>query len=443
MRELLKPLRIPQQSVTLGNGLRVVVHEDRTSPIVAVHLMYHAGSKDERVGRTGLAHLLEHLLFEGSEHCPKGSFDRMLERVGGTNNGSTWFDRTNYYEVVPSHAVELALWLERDRMAHFLPILDDEIVEIQRSVVINERKQVYENRPYGMAYERLNQLLFPADHPYSWPTIGYLADLEAMELADARSFYERFYTPDNAVLVLAGDVGPDDGFAWAEKYLGDIPAGGNPPVQPGPLDPGPSGRVEVMEDRVSFPRVYHANAVAPFGTEDWVALDVLSYLLADGDSSRLQKALVREGQIAQDVDTYLYPTQLAGLFGFVATARSGVGADRLISTIDEVLAEVIASGVTGAELDGAVRRARKDQLQSFSTVEERADELAYATTVLGAPERLEELLNRYVEVTADDVVRVAERYLGPDRRATVIVVPGANGAAAEDDHGYDEEGYDA
>lgn len=433
MRESLKPLRIGRQSMVLSNGLRVVVHEDRTSPIVAVHLMYHAGSKDERIGRTGLAHLLEHLLFEGSEHCPKGSFDRMLERVGGTNNGSTWFDRTNYYEVVPSHAVELALWLERDRMAHFLPILDDEILDVQRSVVMNERRQVYENRPYGMAHERLNQLLFPPDHPYSWPTIGYMADLEAMELKDARAFYERFYTPDNAVLVLAGDIGPDQGFAWAEKYMGDIPAGGNPPVPPGPLDPGLSGHTEVMEDRVSFPRVYHANAVAPFGSDDWIALDVLSYLLADGDSSRLQRALVRDGQIAQDVDTYLYPTQLTGIFGFIATARSGIPAERLIEAIDEVLIGVIEGGVTGTELDGAIRRARKDQLQSFSTVEERADELAYATTILGSPDRLEEMLNQYVEVTANDVRRVAERYLSPERRATLIVVPGTNTVDEADD----------
>ncbi|MDR0787442.1 MAG: insulinase family protein [Gemmatimonadota bacterium] len=441
MREgLLKPLRIPQRSTTLSNGLRVVVHEDHTAPIVAVHLMYHAGSKDEQPGRTGLAHLLEHLLFEGSLHCPKGSFDRMLERVGGTNNGSTWFDRTNYYEVVPSHAVELALWLERDRMAHFLPVLNNEIVEVQRSVVMNERRQVYENRPYGMAFERLNQLLFPPDHPYSWPTIGYMPDLEVMELADARSFYQRYYTPDNAVLVLAGDVNTEEGFAWAEKYLGDITPGGNPPVQPGPLDPGPSGRIEVMEDRVTFPRIYHATAVAPFGSDDWVALDVLSYLLADGESSRLQRTLIREEQIAQDVDTYLYPTQLTGIFGFVATSRSGVEPDRLIAAIDKVVAGVAEGGVTEVELEGAIRRARKDQLQTFSTVEDLADELAYVTTVLGAPEQLEELVNRYVEVTAEDIARVARRYLAPERRATVIVIPGAGGTGS--DEGIDDEEFD-
>src|SRR5690606_26581499 len=196
----LSSLRLTQRNRTLDNGLRVVVHEDRTAPIVAVHMMYHVGSRHETPGRTGLAHLLEHLLFEGTENCPKGEFDRLLEQAGGTNNGSTWLDRTNYYEVVPSHAVELALWLERERMAHFLPVLDDAMLELQRGVVMNERRQSCENRPYGLADERLHELLFPRHHPYSWPTIGYMADLEAMTLDDARDFFALHCTPANAVL---------------------------------------------------------------------------------------------------------------------------------------------------------------------------------------------------------------------------------------------------
>jgi zinc protease len=428
MQGKLKPLRFPHETATLSNGLRVVVHEDRTSPIVAVHLMYRAGSRDERVGRTGLAHLLEHLLFEGSENCPKGEFDRILERVGGTNNGSTWFDRTNYYEVVPTHAVELALWLERERMAHFLPVLDGEMLDVQRSVVINERKQVYENRPYGLAHERLHELLFPADHPYSWPTIGYTPDLEAMTLEDARDFYERYYAPNNAVLVLAGDVGTADGFSWAERYLGDLPASGHEALPWSAMDSGPCGRTEVLEDRVSFPRVYHAYAVPPYGSDDWVTLDVLSYLLADGDSSRLQRALLREGEIAQDVDTYLYPTQLAGIFGIVTTARSGVGPDRLLDAIDAVMDGVAENGVSQAELDGAILRARKDHLQGLATVEDRADEMAYATTILGSAAQLEEQLNKYSLVSTSDAQRAAAKYLRPDRRATVVVVPKAEGS---------------
>lgn len=426
MQPLLKPLHLPCETASLSNGLRVVLHEDRSSPIVAVHLMYAAGSRDERVGRTGLAHLLEHLLFEGSQNCPKGEFDRMLERVGGTNNGSTWFDRTNYYEVVPRHAAELALWLERERMGYFLPVLDEEMLEVQRSVVINERKQAYENRPYGLAHERLHEVLFPAEHPYSWPTIGYTPDLEAITLEDARSFYSTHYCPGNAVLVLAGDLGVSQGFEWAERYFGDLPGGPTAGRRPmGVIRNGSSiGGHVVLEDRVSFPRVYHAYAVAPYGSRDWIALDVLSYLLADGESSRFQEALIREAEMVQDIDTYLYPTQLAGVFGIVATARSSIGPDEMMAGIDRVLDEVLQNGVDEAEVVGAIRRARRDQLCGLATVEERADEFAYAATVLGAPSRLPEVLNAYAEVTPAEVHEVATRYLLRESRGTVIVVPG-------------------
>lgn len=423
MRSTLKALQLPFETITLGNGMRVVVQEDRTSPIVAVHLMYHVGSKDEAPGKTGLAHLLEHLLFEGSENCPKGEFDRMLERAGGTNNGSTWLDRTNYYEIVPSHAVELALWLERERMGHFLPVLDEEMLEVQRSVVINERKQVYENRPYGLAFERLQERLFPRVHPYSWPTIGYTPDLERITLADARAFYQQHYAPDNAVLVLAGDVGPGQAFSWAERYFGDLPPAAAPARRAAErLEPGEYG-IEILEDRVSFPRVYHAYAVPPYGTDAWVELDVLCYLLADGESSRLQRAIVREGELAQDIDSFLYPTELTGIFGIVSTARSGVAVEELLREIDEVLERVVQQGVGPAEVEGAIRRARRDQLQALANVEDRAEELAYASIVLKDAARLEEVLNRYTRVQAEDLRRVAATFLRPERRATVIVVP--------------------
>jgi zinc protease len=425
MANTLTPISLPCVTSTLSNGLRVVLHEDHTSPIVAVHVMFHAGSKDERIGRTGLAHLLEHLLFEGSENCPKGEFDRLLERYGGTNNGSTWFDRTNYYEVVPSHAVEVALWLERERMAHFLPVLDEEMLEVQRSVVINERKQAYENRPYGLAHERLLERLYPREHPYSWPTIGYTADLEAITLEDARGFYETYCTPRNAVLVLAGDIDAERGAELAERYFGDLAAG------PVPARNGKRGwegtggdNTEVMRDRVSFARTYQGYAVPPYGTEEWVALDVLSYLLADGESSRLQRALIRDGEIAQDVDAYLYPTEVSAIFGTVATARSGVSPERLTEAIDEEVRKVTEEGVGEQEVAGAIRRARRDQLSGLANMEGRADELAYAATVLGRAEALEGVLNRYGSVTAREVQEAAARYLVTDARAAVAVVPG-------------------
>lgn len=427
----LKDFAIGFEAETLDNGLRVIVHEDHAAPIVAVHVMYGVGSRDEHRGRTGLAHLLEHLLFEGSANCPKGEFDRLLENVGGTNNGSTWFDRTNYYEVVPSHAVELALWLERERMAHFLPVLDGEMLDVQRSVVINERKQVYENRPYGLAYERLNELLFPADHPYSWPTIGYTPDLEAVTLDEARRFYERYYSPNNAVLVLAGDVTFEQGVEWATRYFGDLERG--PDVGHGiPTTVGGirgNAGTETLYDRVSFPRVYYAWSVPPYGSGDWIALDVLSYLLSDGESSRLQRSLVREKELVQQVDSYLYPTASAGIFGLVATARSGIGSDQICGAIDAVI-EGLEMDLTEEEVVGAIRQARRDQLNGLATVEGRAEELAYAATVLGDAGRVNEIMNAYADVTPERVIEVARRYLSPEYRSVVIVEPQTTEVAA-------------
>jgi zinc protease len=407
----------------LRNGMRVVAHEDHTSPVVAVHLMYHVGSRNETSGRTGLAHLLEHLLFEGTENCEKGAFDSLLEHVGGTNNGSTWLDRTNYYEVVPTNAVELPLWLERERLAHFLPVLDEEMLELQRGVVINERLQTSENRPYGLADERLYRLLFPEAHPYSWPTIGWMPDLERISLADVHNFFSSYYTPANATLVLAGDLEPERAFELAEQYFGDLasasPAsnGADPPT---PLASSQRSR-DVMPDRVTFPRIYSAHATPAYGTADWNALDVLAYLLADGESSRLQRSLVRESQLAQEVDTYLLPTELVGIFGLVATARSGADVEAIEARIDAEIERIVRDGVDPDEFAGAVRRVRRDQLAALSTVEDRADALAYAATVLGDAEALNRVIEQYRAVTPDDVVRVAAEYLRGG--ATLVVVP--------------------
>ena len=411
--------------------MRVIAHEDHTSPVVAVHLMYHVGSKDERPGRTGLAHLLEHLLFEGSLNCPKGEFDRLLEQAGGTNNGSTWLDRTNYYEVVPSHAVELALWLERERMGFFLPVLDEEMLEVQRGVVINERKQAYENRPYGMADERVNQLLFGEQHPYSWPTIGYVRDLQSITLEDAQAFFSTFYTPRNAVLVLAGDITPDHAFQLAERYFADLPAGPALPPRESPPPPPVALEPAEMSDRVTFPRLYQAHAVPAYGTREWVTLDLLTYLLSDGESSHLQRTLVRERQIAQDVDAFLYPTEICGVFGVTATARSGVTAEDLQSAVDEVMRKVADGGFTDDDLTGAIRRARRDHLGALSNVEERAEELAYATTILGRPDALDELLETYPTVTADEIRGCAARYVSDQPAARLSVVPSGRSAGVD------------
>ncbi len=428
----LPALRLPSETRVLRNGLRVVVHEDHAAPLVAVHMMIRGGSRDEVPGRTGLAHLLEHLLFEGTAHCPKGEYDELLEAAGGTNNGSTWLDRTNYYETVPTHAAELALWLQRERMAHFLPVLDDAMLELQRDVVINERLQSCENRPYGLADERLLELLFPDGHPYGWPTIGYPADLRRITLDDVRAFYRAFYAPDRAVLVIAGDLAADRAFALSERYFGDLPAGPPPRAHLPHEFPTVTVRRTVMPDRVSFPRVYRAHRVPPYGTADWIALDVLGYILADGESARLTRRLVRERQLAQDVDVWLYPTVLTGIFGLTATARSGVEIGALEAALTAEIARVASDGVTPAELQAALRRIRRDQIAELATVEQRAETLAQAATLLGDAGAAEPLLARYSHVSAEDVRRVAAEHLGPDTGATVVVVP------ADEESGGDE-----
>jgi zinc protease len=428
----LRPFSIASETRVLGNGMRIVVHENHNVPLLAVHLMLHVGSKDEAPGQTGLAHLLEHLLFEGSENCPKGQFDLLLEEVGGSHNGSTWLDRTNYFETVPTHAAELPLWLERERLAHFLPILDPEMLELQRGVVLNERLQTVENRPYGRADERLHQLLFSPDHPYSWPTIGYQRDLETISLDHVRSFLLDHYTPVNAVLVLAGDLPPTRAFDLADRYFGDLEPGPPRPGVPRPvLVPETERLRETLLDRVSFPRVYRAAVTPPYGTDDWIALDVLAYLLADGESSRLQRRLIREREIAQEVESYLLPTELNGVFGIVATARSGIGAEVLEDEVEAELMRVADDPPSEDEVSAAVRRLRRDQLAGLATLEDRADALAYATTVLGDAARLNSVIEGYLAVGPEDVQRVAREHLTGGRIATVEVL--AAGEAADEE----------
>jgi len=418
----LQPFRIDATTRTLDNGLRVVVHEDRSSPIVAVHLMYHVGSRHEPAGRTGLAHLLEHLLFEGSENLAKGGFDELLEEVGGTSNGSTWLDRTNYFETVPTHALELPLWLERERLAHFLPMLDERMLTLQREVVVNERLQTTESRPYGEAEERLYRLLFGPEHPYGWPVIGWMEDLARISLEDARSFFAAHYVPSNLVLVLAGDIGPDLGLDLAERYFGDLASVAAP--ERTAVTEAPSGMHRAsMPDRVSFPRLYRAHAVPPYGSPGWTAVDVLAYVLADGESSRLQRALVRDTQLAQEVDTYLLPTEAAGVFGLVATSRNGVAIGRIEERIDRELARIVEHGISDDELLGALRRIRTDQLSALGNVEDRAEALAHAATVLGDAEALNGVIDSYSRVGRDTVVDAARCWIAQGSGASLSVVP--------------------
>jgi zinc protease len=335
-------ITLPYAKRTLPNGLDVIVHEDRRVPIVAVNLWYHVGSKNERPGRTGFAHLFEHLMFEGSEHYNGGYF-LPLQQAGALLNGSTNSDRTNYWEVVPTSALELALWMESDRMGYLLPALTRERFETQRGVVLNERRQNYENRPYGMALMALSAALFPPDHPYHWLTIGDAEDLRAMEFEDVRSFFRTYYHPANASLALAGDIETERGFELAEAYFGEIPGGEKPASVHADASVAREVRL-VLEDRVELPRVYMAwHSPAMFAEGDAEA-DLLADLLANGKTSRLYRTLVYDKRMALDVSAYQHSREISSFFLLASTAAPGQSLTEITSLIDERIQQVADEG---------------------------------------------------------------------------------------------------
>jgi zinc protease len=420
MPALLLPADLPIERATLANGLRLVLHPDRRLPLVAVNLWYHVGSKNERPGRTGFAHLFEHMLFQGSQHVGTNEHFRHLQSVGGVANGSTWYDRTNYYETVPANELDLALWLESDRMGFLLPALDQRKLENQRDVVLNERRQSVDNRPYGRPYERLMELLFP-DHPYGWPVIGRAEDIAAATLDDLHEFFTSWYIPRNAVLTLAGDFEPARARERVERWFGDLPPG-SPPDRPAWAPPAPRGRIlERVEDEVRLPRVYLAFTLPPYGHADWYAGALLAALLADGKSSPLYRDLVWERQIAQEVAAYVYPTEEAGIFVLFATARPGVEPEALAAALNDHLARA-AHPAPEEELARARNRTLAALWSSFQTVDERADRLSMHATFFDDPAGAWCEPERYRAVTAEEVARVAARDLGADRGIELTVL---------------------
>src|SRR5687768_18588928 len=298
------PLQVPYQQFRLANGLNVILHQDRTVPVVALNVWYHVGSANEKPGRTGFAHLFEHLMFEGSKNVPEGQFDILLEAAGANNNGSTNNDRTNYVIDLPSNALELALFLESDRMAYLLDVMPPEQVNSQRDVVKNERRQSYENRPYGMASLELDKMLWPANHPYSWPVIGHMEDLTAATQADVQEFFKRYYAPNNASLVVAGDIDLDRTQALVEKWFAEVPRGAAvEPVAP-PAAVLTQVKRQTLTDQVSLPRLYLGWLTPRLYAPGDATLDLVSSVLSDGKNSRLYKRLVYDDQIAQDVSAF-------------------------------------------------------------------------------------------------------------------------------------------
>ena len=418
-------MQIPYEKQTLDNGLDVIVHSDRSCPIVAVNLWYHVGSKNEQPGRTGFAHLFEHLMFEGSEHHDKGFF-QPLQEAGGSLNGSTSADRTNYWEVVPTGALDRALWMESDRMGFLLPALTEEKFETQRKVVLNERRQNYENRPYGMVAMALMPALFSDGHPYGWLTIGDPADLHAASFEDVREFFRTYYHPGNASLSLAGDIDVATGFDLARRYFGELPRGPEPPpVVVATERPSVPSRL-VIEDRVELPRLYLSWRTSSLFDPGDAELDVLATILSGGKSSRLYRDMVHDRRIATDVSAGQGSREIAGTFSIVATAAPGHTLAELEATITDQLDHVLAGGPTADEVIRTQTVIEADfayRLQTVGGFGGRSDQLNAYNVYVDDPGYFDTDLNRYLQVDSDAIQAYGRRYLTESARVALSVIP--------------------
>ena len=425
-------MNIPFTKYTLENGLDVLIHEDHSLPIVAVNVWYHVGSKNEVPGRTGFAHLFEHLMFEGSQHYDRGYF-HPLQEAGASLNGSTNADRTNYWEVVPTNALELALWMESDRMAFLLPALTEAKFSNQRDVVLNERRQNYENRPYGLAPMAMLAALFPSDHPYHWTTIGEIADLQAVQLDEVRQFFSTYYHPANASLALAGDIDVDEALALARRYFEEIPPGPEvAAVVPAPVRLDHEARL-LLEDRVELPRLY-LSWISPAMFADGDAdLDLAADILANGKTSRLYKRLVFDRRIATDVSAAQNSREIGGFIQVAATAAPGHSLEEIDRVIGEEIERLALEGPTDDEIERGRVQAEAQfifRLQTVGGFGGKSDQLNAYNVFLDDPAFFDRDLARYRAVTPASVGEAMARYLDHDRRIALSVVPRGRSALA-------------
>ena len=406
-------LTIPFDTFVLENGLPVILHVDRSSPLVAVDVWYHVGSKDESPGRTGFAHLFEHLMFMGSRNAPYPAFDAIMESWGGHNNGTTSNDRTNYYEIGPRNLLETFLWLEADRLATLSDVITDEELERQRKVVQNERRQSYENRPYGRGDLAIPEAMYAPDHPYHWPTIGSHEDIEAATVADVRAFFQRFYRPSNASLAIAGDFDPAEARALVEKYFGWQPKLPAPARPPKPEQPRLARDIRIaLTDRVQLPRLrlsWHSAALFAPGDAD---LDMAAHVLGGGKSSRLYRSLVFEKRIAQDVFAYQSSQLLGSMFQVGVTAKPGHDLDEMSAAVTAEIQRLVAEGPTEAELARARNTHLADFYKSLDHLQTRADLLNHYQHVLGDPDGVARDVGRYEKTTVASVREAFARVVG-------------------------------
>jgi zinc protease len=421
-------MQIPIETFHLPNGLFVTLSEDHTAPIVAVNLWYHVGSANEPPTRTGFAHLFEHMLFQGSEHVASNEHFELIQRAGGTLNGSTWLDRTNYFETVPSNQLALVLWLEADRMGRLLPAMTQEKLDTQRDVVMNERRWSVDNQPYGTWWERLPALAYPESHPFHHSLIGSFEDLQAASLDDVRQFFATFYTPENAVLSVAGDFDPVEAKRLIEEFFGPISRGDRKP----PLEDLELPRVfgkrlrQTVQDDVSLPRLYMAFRAPVFGSDEYYPGSVCGAILGMRHGSRLYRYLVRERQIAAEAAAFTFDLPKGSdLLVLDVLARPEITAETLEAAVEAEVDDIHQRGVRPEEVARALALIETDFTVSMQLAGERADKLSMFATYFGDPRLINSHVDRYRAVTADQVTEFARQYLGPDNRATLLYVPKA------------------
>jgi len=419
-------MRIPIETFRLPNGLFVTLSEDHTAPIVAVNLWYHVGSANERRGRTGFAHLFEHMLFQGSADVGANEHFELIQRAGGTLNGSTWLDRTNYFETVPSNQLEPVLWLEANRMGWLLPAMTQQKLDTQRDVVKNERRWSVDNQPYGTWWERLPALVFPEEHPFHHSLIGSMADLDAASLEDIKHFFATYYTPDNAVLSIAGDFDPAETRALVAKYFGGIPAGRGTPALPDMTVAATFGGWKrlVVEDEVMLPRLFLAFRSPVFGSEQYYAASVCSAILGLRKGSRLYRRLVRDRQVAAEAQAFTYDlTKGSDLLVVDVTARPSVSAEALEREVADEMDLLFRDGVTEDEVARAIALIQTEFVAAMQSAGDRADRLSMFATYFKDPELANEQVQKYEAVTADDVNEFIRERMGEDNRASLLFVP--------------------
>ncbi len=424
-------MRIPADQHTLANGLRVVLSEDHATPVVAVNLWYHVGSANEREGRTGFAHLFEHMLFQGSANVGANEHFEIVQRAGGTLNGSTWLDRTNYHETLPSHHLELALWLEADRMARLLPAMTQEKLDTQRDVVMNERRWSVDNQPYGTWWERLPALCFPPSHPFHHSLIGSMEDLSAASLEDIAAFFRTYYTPDNAVLTICGDFDAAEARRMVERHFGPIARGGGRPALGDLSLPESFGgwRREVVEDAVVAPRLQLAFRIPAAGTDAWYTASLLGAVLGTGDGSRLARSLVREQQLASDAGAFTFDLHKGSdLLVIDVTARPGVAPEQLEAAVAAEVDRLLAEGVGEAARARALALLETAWVNALQSVAARADRLSQFATYRGDAALLNDEPARHAAVDCAAMTAFARARLGPTNRASLLFVPRAEAA---------------